>query len=156
MKPFSMRRILKDTCNKNSFQRKRKQSLCKMNRAPKKPLLKPFQEEQQPPMGRRRWREVTEGMESPFLSSNPPWQPEVERRGRGFGKNLWWLLFFETNMERTEQRDCSIIYNLHIQLKHWQKRFCRQRKNKTTTKRTCKHPEADQTDVRITSPTGLK
>lgn len=23
-------------------------------------------------------------------------------------------------MERTEHRDCSIIYNLHIQLKHWQ------------------------------------
>lgn len=48
MKPFSMRRILKDTCNNYSFQRKRKQSLCKMKKAPKKPVLKPFQEEQSP------------------------------------------------------------------------------------------------------------
>ena len=40
MKPFSMRRILKDT----SFfsEKKRKQSLCKTKRAPKKPILKPF------------------------------------------------------------------------------------------------------------------
>lgn len=51
MKPFSMRLILKDTCNNHSFLRKRKQSLCKMNKAPKKPILKPFQEEQQSPMG---------------------------------------------------------------------------------------------------------
>lgn len=30
------------------------------------------------------------------------------------------MLFFKTNMDRTEQCDCGIIYNLHIQLKHWQ------------------------------------
>lgn len=34
-------------------------------------------------------------------------------------------------------------------------RFCRQRKNKNHKKRTtCKHPEADQTRVQITSPAG--
>lgn len=50
--------------------------------------------------------------------------------------------------ERTERRGCGIIYNLHIQLRTLTKRrFCRQRKKKeTTTKRSCKHPEADQTD----------
>lgn len=47
MKPFSMRHILKDTCNNYSFPRKRKQSLCKMKKAPTKPVLKPFREEQQ-------------------------------------------------------------------------------------------------------------
>lgn len=51
MKPFSMRHILKDTCNNHPFQRKRKQSLCEMKKAPKKPILKPFQEEEQSPMG---------------------------------------------------------------------------------------------------------
>lgn len=73
MKPFSMRRILKDTCNNHSFQRKRNQSLYEMKKAPKKPILKPFQEEQQSPMGHshcapaatnNQRMQITEGMES--------------------------------------------------------------------------------------------
>ena len=83
MKPFSMRHILKDTCNNHPFQRKRKQSLCEMKKAPKKPILKPFQEEQQSPMGHlhcvpaatdNQRMQITEGMESGFfffLLSNP-------------------------------------------------------------------------------------
>lgn len=80
MKPFSMRHILKDTCNNHPFQRKRKQSLCEMKKAPKKPILKPFREEEQSPMGHLRCApaatdnqrmQITEGMESFFsLSSN--------------------------------------------------------------------------------------
>ncbi len=57
-------------------------------------------------------------------------------------------MFFKTNMERTEQRDGSIIYNLHIQLKHWQGGFAGKGRIKIATQRSGKHPEADQTDVK--------
>lgn len=65
------------------------------------------------------------------------------------------MLFFKTNMDRTEQCDCSIIYNLHIQLKRWQGGCPGRGGIKTTTKRSCKHPDADQTGVQIMSPTGF-
>lgn len=62
------------------------------------------------------------------------------------------MLFFKTNMDRTEQCDCSIIYNLHIQLKHWQGGSAGEGRIKNHNK---KHPEADQSGVQITSPTGF-
>lgn len=59
------------------------------------------------------------------------------------------MLFFKTNMG--ENGTTRLQY--YLQFAHsvetlTERRFCRQRKKKekTTTKRTCKHPEADQTD----------
>lgn len=56
MKPFSMRLILKDTCNNHSFLgKKNKNKACvKWTELQRSQLLKPFQEEQQSPMGPNR------------------------------------------------------------------------------------------------------
>lgn len=84
------------------FKERENKSLRKMKRAPKKPILKPFQEEQSSPMGHFC---VPTNKSSCFNT-----QIGIQ--------SLWWMLFFETNIR--EQYDCSNIYNLHIHLKHWQ------------------------------------
>lgn len=115
------------------FKEKEKQSLCKIKRAPKKPILKPFREEQQPTMGHSCMTTQTD-QQSEDADRFPFIIPTViyKKGGRRWGsfKVLWWMLFFKINMERREQRDSSIIYNLHIQLKTLTRRFCRQKKDK--------------------------
>lgn len=130
MKPFSIN-------TKGHFilfkEKEKKQSLCKIKRAPKKPILKPFREEQQSTMGHSCMTTQTD-QQSEDADHFPFIIPTViyKKGGRRWGsfKILWWMLFFKTNMERREQRDSSIIYNLHIQLKTLTRRFCRQKKDK--------------------------
>lgn len=119
---------LKDTCSNRSFQRERKQSLCKMKGAPKKPVLKPFQEQKSPTGHGQRagaapwhdyWRDGVHSIQ----------RKEQRRGGAGFGTSLWWLVL--QNKQRSEQRVFSMTYSLNIQLQHWQ-RFCRRRRNYTS------------------------
>lgn len=97
MKPFS----LNTKGHFILFKEREKKSLSKMKRAPKKPILKPFQEEQSSPMGH-------------FCM--PTNNKSCFNTQIGI-QSLWWMLFFETNTR--EQYHCSNIYNLHIHLKHW-------------------------------------
>lgn len=127
---------------------KENKSYIKLKRAPKKPVLKPFQEEQQSPTGK-------------LLCDNPPSEDKESsyflfiksrvERGEVFVKSFgeccssrqtWW----KWNVTAVLFTICTFSWNTD-------ERFCRQRKNKTTTKRTRKHPEADPTDVQIMSST---
>lgn len=128
---------------------KENKAYVELKRAPKKPILKPFQEEQQSPMGHfcvtTRHQKIKNLFN--FFSSNLRYEG-----GEVFAKSFseccssrqtWW----KRNVTAVLFTICTFSWNTD-------KRFCRQRKNKTTTKRTRKHPETDQTDVQIMSPTG--
>lgn len=65
---------------------------------------------------------------------------------RGWGKKPLVNVFLPDKQRKKKKRDCSIIYNLHIQLKHWLRGSAGKGRRKNTTRKTCKHPEADSTE----------
>lgn len=106
-----------------------------MKRAPKKPILKPSEEEQQSPMG------ASTALQ-PGWNRFPFCRVSVKALNDCCSSRQTW--------RELNSMVAVLFTNLHIQLKTLTERFCEQRKNKTITKqnkflkkRTCKHPEAN-------------
>lgn len=116
-----------------------------MKRAPKKPILKPSEEEQQSPMG------ASTALQ-PGWNRFPFCQVSVKALNDCCSSRQTW---------RELNSVVAVLFtNLHIQLKTLTERFCEQRKNKTITKQNkfLKKELASiqkQTRAQITSPTGF-
>lgn len=116
-----------------------------MKRAPKKPILKPSEKEQQSPMG------ASTALQ-PGWNRFPFCRVSVKALNDCCSSRQTW---------RELNSVVAVLFtNLHIQLKTLTERFCEQRKNKTITKQNkfLKKELASiqkQTRAQITSPTGF-